>query len=280
MILFITDVVVYIHVHFVCVVIVMESVLQNLQIYNDNRTRIGRENCLRAALGDCDSTTDKTADFTLKNLEANKQSSHHGFRELQFMFYIPPDDDDIRNRMVAWATAEVKYSSVGERYLQKIAHVELSFATFPDGTHFSTNKTAGFSINQGSFVFFREKSWRKGYIVVTILIPSDKYVRLFQKCAALSQEKIKFDAFGMYASHFAPRDLLTRRTRETHGTFCSRIITEILQEEEICMGFFGNLTPAVTTPCKLYMCIDSDRVQRNVGLFVQKKTYSMFDIAM
>ena len=207
--------------------------------------------------GDNDDDDVRVAFSELVALRKARGTFAHDVRELQLMFYSPPVDDDIRNRLVAWATALPTYTNAGERDLHRVAHVELSFPTMLDGSRFSVGRTGAFSIVQNSKVFFREKRWRAGYSGVTFFVGSEQYMRLFMLCVELAGAGIAFDAFGMYASHFAPRALLERRQRHTEGTFCSRIITEVLQEAGVCPEKFGDLVPATTTPCRLYMAVRS-----------------------
>lgn len=244
----------------------MENVLAQAAVCRAGASHTRRTQCMAAAVaradGDEDPDSDTTRDVraTFAGLVALRKT-HNMFsrevRELQLMFYSPPADDDIRNRLVAWATALPTYTNDGERDLYRVAHVELSFPTMIDGSRFASGRTGAFSIVQNSKVFFRDKRWRAGYSGVTFLVDSERYARLFMRCVELAGSAIPFDAFGMYASHFAPRALLEKRGRHTHGTFCSRIITEVIQEAEVCPERFASLVPATTTPCRLYMAVRS-----------------------
>ena len=213
--------------------------------------------CLARALTAPPSSTTSAANHALVHgMSSVKHTQGTGSRKLQLMFYAPPDDDYLVNRLVAWATAEKTYTQRGSSELQRFAHVELSFDDDPNGSgKLDPQRTLAFSIVQNSTVFMQFKSWRESYVAVTLLVSQEQYAKLFMRCLELSQQKIAFDKFGMYASHFAPSAMLTRRTREEHGTFCSRIIVEVLQEAGIGGKAVQALEPATTTPCKLFVSV-------------------------
>ena len=212
--------------------------------------------CLSRALTPKSQTATATPLTLLQTMSSAKNVQETGSRKLQLMFYVPPDDDFLVNRLVAWATAEKTYTHRGNSELQRFAHVELSFDDDPNGSgKLDPHRTLAFSIVQNSTVFFQFKSWRESYVAVTLMVSHEQYAWLFTRCLELSQQKIAFDSFGMYASHFAPSAVLTRRTREEHGTFCSRIITEVLQEAGIGGKAVEALVPAATTPCKLFVSV-------------------------
>lgn len=187
----------------------MEHVLRTAVEVDDDRRHRMRGTCM-ACVDDCERDLARDTRFAAGLLQNSRMrslaASEH--RELRLMFYSPPANDDVRNRLVAWATALPQYTVDGERVLQHIAHVELAFPTLPDGSAWAPGRTAGFSIVQKGTVFFREKRWREGYLGVSIWVPAAVYTALFARCIELSEQNIKFDVVGMYSSHFAPRAVL------------------------------------------------------------------------
>ena len=205
-------------------------------------------------------------DVTLTNLvHEMKQNTPlpSGVHQVQLMFYAPPPTDYYVNRLVAWATKEATYTSDGHKQLQQFAHVELSFDRDLTGVRFAKDTTIGFSIVQKSNVFMVHKTWRPEYIPVTLYVNNDAYRNLFNTCVELANEEIPFDAFGMYASHFMPSAVLTQRTRKKHGTFCSKIITEVLQQHGVGGAAVQALCPSTTTPCKLFVTLQSAVLEMN-----------------
>lgn len=205
-------------------------------------------------------------DVSLTNLVLDmKQSTPAAtsVHQLQLMFYTPPPTDYYVNRLVAWATKEATYTSDGHRQLQQFAHVELSFDRDLTGARFAKDTTIGFSIVQKSNVFMVHKTWRAEYVPVTLYVSNEAYRNLFNTCVGLAADGIPFDAFGMYASHFMPSAVLAQRTRKKHGTFCSKIITEVLQEHGIGGAAVAGLCPSTTTPCKLFVTLQSAVLEVN-----------------
>ena len=206
----------------------MDSVLASVASL---RTR--PSTCLTHALQPC-APAASPHHALVDTMRVAKHAAGSRARKLQLMFYTPPPDDFLVNRLVAWATAEKTYTHAGSLELQRYAHVELSFDDDPyGGGKLDPHRTLAFSVVQNSTVFFQFKSWRESYVAVTLAVSTEQYQQLFARCLELAQQKIAFDSFGMYASHFAPGVILSQRTREKHGTFCSRIITEVLQEARV-----------------------------------------------
>jgi len=175
-------------------------------------------------------------------------------QSVALMFYLPGDDDYLLNRVVAKATEEKVYDTHGNRHAVHFAHVELAFSHDLCGNLFQTEPAGqmmAFSITQNSNLYFRFKSFRQQYQKMSITIPESKYKLMFAECQRLSLLCIGFDYLGMYASRLVPDAILQPRRPETHGTFCSRIITEILQQFQIGNDRFRAQKPWRATPNKL-----------------------------
>lgn len=153
---------------------------------------------------------------------------------IQLMFYKPSKDDQLINHVVAYTTRREIVSGLGDSTFTHFAHVELSFPTDIAGNVFEDGKTMGFSITQTTNVYMRLKLWREEYNCLNIYTTRSKYNKLYNYCHHISTCQIKFDFVGMYSGHFLPDFVLRNRSRETHGTFCSRIILEVMQE--FCIG--------------------------------------------
>ena len=174
---------------------------------------------------------------------------------LALMSYEPPADDYLTNRVVAYATSQRVYDWNGNARQTNFAHVELSFAFDVNGTRLfaDPNHSLGFSINQFSRLYLREKTWKPEYRCVSISVPAPKYRRLLQICTTLAQLDVPFDSFGMYSAPFLSDALLQFRDRVRHGTFCSRIIVEVLQEAGVGGLEIERLKPWRATPNLLYL---------------------------
>jgi len=176
-------------------------------------------------------------------------------RYIDLMFYTPPETDAIINRLVAYATKESEYQASGEETYSEFAHVEISFHVNVRNEIFDENKFMAFSITQNSNVFFRLKYWRKEYTALRIVVSDEVYCKLYNTCASLALQKIKFDQFAMYSGTVAPESMVKNRSRQEHGTFCSKVIAEVLQEHNIGPSRMKDLLPYRSTPSLLYKCL-------------------------
>ena len=115
---------------------------------------------------------------------------------LALMCYQPPADDYLTNRVVAYATSQRVYDWQGNARQTNFAHVELSFAFDVNGTRLfaDPNHSLGFSINQFSRLYLREKTWKPEYRCVSISVPAPKYRHLLQVCTTLAQLDANLDA--------------------------------------------------------------------------------------
>jgi hypothetical protein len=184
---------------------------------------------------------------------------------IDMMYYVPRDDDVFINRLVASATAKTEIVDTGEEKAVKFSHVEVSFPCDEHDNYFDNNKTMGFSIVQNSIVHFRLKSWRDEYVAIRIYIDAVFYDKLYKTCALLALQNIKFDSFAMYGAVLLPFDVLQRRTRKKHGTYCSKIITEVLQECEIGGPLLATAVACQSTPNILYMFLGGHKSVSVVG---------------
>lgn len=171
---------------------------------------------------------------------------------IDMMFYTPPDNDKYINRIVAWTTAHDEYTAAGEKKSKQFAHVEISFPFSIHNKCFEDDQTMGFSIVQHRTVSLKLKHWRPEYTAIRMYIDSCVYLKLYQTCTLLDLQKIKFDQIAMYGAVALPLHLLLSRNREVHGTYCSKIITEVLQQFKIGGQPFMQLIPCLSTPSLLY----------------------------
>jgi len=179
-------------------------------------------------------------------------------RYVDLMFYTPLPNDKLINRVVAWTTSQEEYAVSGERRCRQFAHVEISFPHRPDNVFFEEDMTMGFSIIQNKNVSFRLKSWRPEYTPVRMYIHPSTYDKLYQTCLLLDLQNIKFDLFAMYGAVFLPLHVLAVRSRQLHGTYCSKIITEVLQQFNIGGAAFMKLIPCQSTPSLLYKFVKTN----------------------
>ena len=176
-------------------------------------------------------------------------------RYVDLMFYTPPKNDVIINRFVAYATKQSEYKVTGEETFSEFAHVEISFHVDLDNKPFEANKFMGFSITQKSKVYFRLKYWRPEYTPLRIVVSEDAFCSLFKLCKFIAVQNIKFDSVGMYTGTIAPEHMVKDRSRHEHGTFCSKIITEVLQECGVGTPAMKMLLPHRSTPSLIYKCL-------------------------
>ena len=174
---------------------------------------------------------------------------------IDMMYYVPNQKDVFINRLVATATAKSEIVDTGEEKPIKFCHVEVSFPCDANNIYFDNDKTMGFSIVQNSKVHFRLKSWREEYVAIRIYLDADIYVKLYNICTILALQDIKFDKFGMYAAVLLPVEVLRHRNRSQHGTYCSKIITEVLQQCKIGGPALAASQACQSTPNLLYMSL-------------------------
>jgi len=157
---------------------------------------------------------------------------------------------------VAKLTQQTVYARQGDRRDVLYAHVELSFPTDRLGHNFTLGNTMAFSITQTSEVFMRLKSWREEYHTVPVNLDWQTYIHLYDECMRLAGLAIRFDFFGMYGSNFpALAPVLQTRTRNKHGTFCSKIIVEVLQQHSVALLQLGHIEPSACNPNTLYVAL-------------------------
>lgn len=160
------------------------------------------------------------------------------------------------NKTVAKLTKQTMYEKYGDRRDMLYAHVELSFPVDRAGRVFDNGNTMAFSITQTTLVFMRLKLWREEYHTVPVNLDMHTYVVLLDEYVRLAALNIHFDFFGMYGSNFpALTPVLQTRTRDTHGTFCSKIIVEVLQEHHVVTRQLCALDPSTCNPNTLYVAL-------------------------
>jgi len=185
-------------------------------------------------------------------LDDNKKRSE---KYIDMMYYVPSVSDVFINRLVAKATAKKEIIDSGEEKSVEFSHAEISFPCDNNDFYFDDKKSMGFSIVQNSNVHFRLKAWRDEYVAIRIYIDAEIYQKLYNTCELLAMQKIKFDKVGMYGAVILPIELLQSRTRQQHGTYCSKIITEVLQHCNIGGADFSASKACQSTPTLLYMLL-------------------------
>lgn len=186
--------------------------------------------------------------FTLKN-EIEAETT------LDFMFYCPKYNDHLINTVVAYASREKITDEAGMPLYTHFAHVEISFPVSIHMERFEHSNSMAFSITQAQPLFFRLKHWRPEYYKLSMTVPVSKYVSLYLHCQALCEHTVKFDQYGMYAAAFAPESVVANRTRHEHGTFCSKIIMEVMLHNNIAVEHLRDVKPYRCTPSLLYKLI-------------------------
>jgi hypothetical protein len=174
--------------------------------------------------------------------------------QLNLMFYSPPANDHFINRVVAVVSRQEIITSQGQLQHTNYAHVEISFPRSLDMEIFEDSKTMAFSVTQQENVFFRLKSWRTAYDCVPLNVSIEKYKFLYKICTNLSLQNIGFDKTAMYLASFAHDSFLNQRTRQEYGTFCSKIIVEVLQEACIQIGTCNimDVVPYRSSPSSIF----------------------------
>jgi len=193
---------------------------------------------------------DKTSKALLR-----KERGAKADRYIDMIFYTPLPDDKLINRLVAWTTAQDEYTANGEKLSKQFAHVEISFPFTLDNKSFEDEQTMGFSIVQNKTVSLRLKHWRPEYTAIRVYVDAAIYVKLYETCMLLDLQNIRFDQFAMYGAVILPLHVLMERNRKDHGTYCSKIITEVLQQFNIGGQRFLQLIPCLSTPSLLYKFI-------------------------
>jgi len=225
----------------------MDRVLESSFLVNTHQ-RTGRARVLQKFFEFSNTNVEKKNALLLRRVPKNE-------RYVDLMFYTPAHNDVIINRLVAFATKETEYKATGEETFSEFAHVEISFHVDLDNKPFEANKCMGFSITQTSNVYFKSKHWRPEYTPVRIVVSEEIYCKLFRMCKFLAMQNIKFDSVGMYTGTVAPEHLVKDRGRQKHGTFCSKIITEVLQEYGVGTPALKMLPPYRSTPSLVYKCL-------------------------
>jgi hypothetical protein len=191
-----------------------------------------------------------------KQLDVGKSSDSNVLIEL--LFYTPPSNDFMINRIVSAMTKQKMFKKNGESYDVGFAHVEISFPYDRDTLLANKDTNLSFSISQNTTAGFRERTyWREGYTALAISLSSCAYRRLFDVCADISRKNIGFDKVGMYLAPYASRSFLEKRTDEIHGTFCSKLIVNALQRAEIAPDATTSLFACESTPTSLYFALSA-----------------------
>ena len=235
-----------------CNVVQMDAILARAQKIEDESFRIVKDNILRFH-----STQPKlTAAQPAQILNSNVL--------IELLFYTPPSNDYLINRVVSAMTKQKIFQKNGETYEVGFAHVEISFPYDRDTLCANRDTNLSFSITQNSVAGFRERTfWREGYTALAISLPGAVYQRLFDICVEMSLSNIRFDKLGMYLAPYASRSYLEKRMDETHGTFCSKLIVCALQRAGVAPEVTSTLVPCQSTPSSLYLAMSKYFIPTN-----------------
>jgi len=206
---------------------------------------------------------DKSIDMENEKECRLKMSIKSTEKFIDLMFYKLPETDILLNRVVAFATKEKEYRESGEAVYAEFAHVEISFCVDPQNETFEEGQCMAFSITQNSTVFFKLRTWKSAYKPIRVTVTHEIYCKLYQTCRLLAMQKICFDKFAMYTAIVCPDHILKNRDRAKYGTYCSKIITEVLQQYKIGPLPLQKLIAYNSTPSLLYKCL------KNQGEYVQ-----------
>ena len=146
-----------------------------------------------------------------------------GTRKLNVMFYRPPDNDLLVNRLVAYVDGP--YS-----------HTEL---VFEDGK--------ASSVFAGENVFLYNRSYSNpNYDIITLEVSQYNYNMAYAHCKHAMDSKVAFSTLAMYAA-VMPWQLVPY---DKGRTFCSHLVTEALMKANVCEVTGCN--PMTMSPSKLY----------------------------
>jgi len=139
------------------------------------------------------------------------------------------DDNDWFNRLVAKVS----------RY--RCCHAELVF-----------EDDMSFSIFADSKLFFKPKTFANPeYKLVSLSVSNMEYMAAYSYCTAAMSHNITFNELGIYTAYLQPCPMFyTSPSVETGHTFCSKIVTEVLQAGGLPEA--DHLDPCMTTPSVLY----------------------------
>jgi len=201
---------------------------------------------MTASLLQYSAVTQQTCTALIEDIFCKKNRGTENY--IDVMFYELGADDVRINRMVAYTTGQTEIVDSGEEKPVNFAHVELSFPCDTNQNDFDNKKTMGFSIMQHSTVYFRLKTSRDEYSAIRMYLDVVLYQKLYQTCALLAVQAIKFDKFAMYGAVFLPTDVLNTCTRQQNSTYCTKIITEVFHTFGIGGALLMASVPCHSTP--------------------------------
>ena len=162
---------------------------------------------------------------------------------LMLAFLRPAGDDPIVNRLTA---AISKHG---------MCHAKL---VFPSTGH---TTLLGFSIRAGegeTACFAPTELSNPNYECVTLSVSPAEHARVYNFCREVSQRAMGFDNIGMYLSAVHPGGCQARSSGQVGTTFCSKIVTEALQQGGI--DDVEGLCGSRMSPSSLYEAVrDSPR---------------------
>ena len=143
-------------------------------------------------------------------------------------FYQPPSDDP------HWINHLVR------SYDAPYSHCDVQF-----------EDSMASSVYQNEPVYFRARRFRKpGYVRKTIPVSQYHYDKAYKLCRTRAEDKMGFDAVGMYSLPL-PSALLADRANKT---FCSKHVAEVLQEAGV--RAVAHLRSRELTPSALYRALE------------------------
>jgi len=164
---------------------------------------------------------------------------------IHMMYYVPSPDDVLINRLVASATAKTEIVDTGE---DKAVSSRVTSTT----TTLTTTRQWGFPLFRTARCTSGSSrggtnTWLYAPISTLYSMTSSTRRARYLPC------KIDNSTGSPYAAVLLPVDVLRRRTRMQHGTYCSKIITEVLQECKIGGPLLATAVACQSTPNMLYM---------------------------
>jgi len=164
----------------------------------------------------------------------------HGFNSEQavhVLFLESRADDHILNRMSA-AIGRMTHG-------MGACHVELCL---PEGSQYvSASIYNGEKITMSAQKTFANP----GYTVHTIAVSQDQVMRMKQHATKCMNKNLYFDKLGMYLAVLP----FAIPFRSSQGTFCSKLVTEMLQAADV--QAVNQLNASTTSPSKLWKTLRS-----------------------
>ena len=156
--------------------------------------------------------------------------------QVWLLFYRPSESDPFQNKLVANLSKK------------QFCHVEIAFAERV-GEEPWEKKMWGSSIYQGESVFYEAKRYKRdGYVSFTLEVSPQQLKIMKACCQARAEAKVPFNLWAMYFAY-----LPCQLWNWGEGTFCSRHVTEVLQQARV--PHVLHLNASQVTPSSLYCAL-------------------------